>query len=197
MKLTLQQLELILQQGNLDVDKTKRSVNTLLTQVEILNDIASSFSTFARMPAPVLQIVEVVQLLKKSVNLFSDHKQGKVFFDADNSAYQVQGDEQLLSRIFSNIILNGLQSSGERESRVMVSIRKEDRFIVIQFSDNGLGIAREQQEKIFTPYFTTKKSGSGLGLAIAKQGIEQSGGEIWFTSEVGKGSTFLIRIPLV
>lgn len=197
MKLTLQQLELILQQGNLDVDKTKRSVNTLLTQVDILNDIASSFSTFARMPAPVLQIVEVVQLLKKSVNLFSDHKQGKVFFDADNSAYQVQGDEQLLSRIFSNIILNGLQSSGERESRVMVSIRKEDRFIVIQFSDNGLGIAREQQEKIFTPYFTTKKSGSGLGLAIAKQGIEQSGGEIWFTSEVGKGSTFLIRIPLV
>lgn len=196
MKLTLQQMEISLQRGSLDLDKTKQSVTTLLTQVEILNDIASSFSAFARMPAPVLEQIEVVQLLKKSVNLFSG-EQGVVVFEPEKVLYQVQGDEQLLSRIFSNIILNGLQSGGGKESRVEVSLRSESGFIVIQFTDNGSGISREQQDKIFTPYFTTKKSGSGLGLAIAKQGIEQSGGEIWFTSEVGKGSTFLIRLPLV
>lgn len=107
------------------------------------------------------------------------------------------GDEQLFNRIFSNIILNGLQS-GERD-RVLVEVDLilRDSFYLISFKDNGKGIEPEMFNKVFIPYFSTKQSGSGLGLAISKQGIEQSGGEIWFTSLPNEGTSFFIKFPVV
>jgi two-component system, NtrC family, nitrogen regulation sensor histidine kinase NtrY len=94
--------------------------------------------------------------------------------------------------------LNGLQSGDEtKRLTVQVSLVVEDGNCIIQFTDNGTGIASDISDLIFTPYFSTKKSGSGLGLAIAKQGIEQCGGRIWFESEVGNGTTFFIELKVV
>ncbi|HRG11228.1 MAG TPA: HAMP domain-containing sensor histidine kinase [Cyclobacteriaceae bacterium] len=69
--------------------------------------------------------------------------------------------------------------------RVKVELRHVETSVQIVVQDNGGGIPTDIQDKIFIPYFTTKKSGSGLGLAIARQGIELSGGKIWFESEPG------------
>jgi signal transduction histidine kinase len=110
----------------------------------------------------------------------------------------VLGDEQLLIRIFSNLILNGLQSyQRESDASVEVILTKEDNQCLISFSDRGVGISEEDKSKIFTPSFSTKKSGSGLGLAIAKQGIEYMNGTIWFESEVRMGAVFYIKLSLV
>ena len=65
----------------------------------------------------------------------------------------------------------------------------------IEIKDNGKGIEPEMINKLFIPYFSTKKSGSGLGLAISKQGIEQSGGEIWFETKPNEGTIFYIKLP--
>jgi two-component system, NtrC family, nitrogen regulation sensor histidine kinase NtrY len=197
MKLTLQQMELAYLQGELEKEKAKQSIKTLLSQVDILNEIASSFSAFARMPAPILQKVELVGLIRKSADLYSDYETGTVSFQYNGPPVFVNGDEQLLSRIFSNIMLNALQSGMGQQVHVHVEIKREPNQIQISFRDNGQGIDEDLKNKIFAPYFSTKKSGSGLGLAIAKQGIEQSGGEIWFESNQGAGTTFYIRLVTI
>ena len=66
--------------------------------------------------------------------------------------------------------------------------------IRISISDNGLGIPEDNYNKVFLPNFTTKSSGSGIGLAVAKRGIEHAGGDIWFETEVNKGTTFFIEL---
>jgi len=197
MKLTLQQMETQLKGNRLNEEKARSSINTLLTQVDILNEIASSFSAFARMPAPILTRVELVASLNKAAHLYSHYDEGKVTFSTALQTAYVMGDEQLFNRIFSNIILNGLQSGNVERITVQVELIRMENYYQISIKDNGRGMAPEMLNKVFIPYFSTKESGSGLGLAISKQGIEQSGGEIWFESEQGVGTTVYIKLPVV
>jgi two-component system nitrogen regulation sensor histidine kinase NtrY len=192
MKLTLQQLERMLEQENQKNSKLSRSIDSLLSQVNSLDDIASSFSSFAKMPEPVFAEVELIDLLNKTINLHA--QEGKILFNTSLESAVVLADEQLLGRIFSNVILNGLQArrpAVEPEIRVRLEARGSQ--YRISFADNGKGIDEDLAGKIFIPHFTTKQSGSGLGLAIAKQGIEQMGGTIWFEN-FSAGTTFYIEL---
>jgi two-component system nitrogen regulation sensor histidine kinase NtrY len=199
MKLSLQQMEQLMRsEEGLSKEKAERSIKTMLTQVEILNEIASSFSTFARMPSPVMTKLELNAVVKKTVDLYANQASGKVNWKPSSSPVFILADEQLLVRIFSNIILNALQSGdGQRSVSVQVELTQKDGHAVVSISDDGSGISTELQEKIFVPYFSTKKSGSGLGLAIVNQGVEQSGGTIRLVSEEGRGSVFYLQFPLV
>lgn len=199
MKLTLQQMEMLLRnEEGIPKERAERSVKSLLSQVEILNEIASSFSTFARMPAPVMIKLDLNTVLKKAVDLYANNDYGKLEWQPFAHPVEVMGDEQLLIRIFSNLILNALQAGeGVLPLLVKVQLRTEGDHAVVSIEDNGKGIAADVKEKIFVPYFTTKKSGSGLGLAIVQQGIEQSRGHIEVTSTEGVGTTFLVQFPLV
>jgi len=193
MKLTLQQMELWLAKDSLEKERAKQSVNTLLNQVEILNEIASSFSAFARMPAPILEKLDLSTLLAKTINLYGTYEEGNITFKQTSIPVFVNGDPQLLDRIFSNLILNGLQAGGI-PPRVNIELITQDKKVLISIEDNGSGIPSDMHDRIFTPYFTTKKSGSGLGLAIARQGIELSGGKIWFESKPGH-TIFYVELP--
>ncbi|MEK6783191.1 MAG: HAMP domain-containing sensor histidine kinase [Bacteroidota bacterium] len=194
MKLTLQRMQQAYLSGA--TENTEKSLQTLLTQVEILNQIASSFSAFARMPSPVLQEVNLAQVLKKVVDLHSNYTSATFQLHSPENIL-ILGDEQLLIRVFSNIVLNALQSVQEgRPVKIEIATKVESGFCLVSIADNGNGIEAELLDKVFLPHFSTKKSGSGIGLAIAKQGIELGGGAIWFESHVGSGSTFYIRLPL-
>jgi two-component system, NtrC family, nitrogen regulation sensor histidine kinase NtrY len=194
MKLSLQQMEQLLKtESTLPKDKAERSIKTMLSQVEILDEIASSFGTFARMPAPVMAKVELNAVLKKITDLYANNQSGKVnWFPMNESAF-IMGDEQLLIRVFSNIILNALQAGESDLTIVNVKLTREDNRYGVIIEDNAKGISPELTDKIFLPYFSTKKSGSGLGLAIVKQGVEQMGGSIYLESVVGVGTTFYIQ----
>jgi two-component system nitrogen regulation sensor histidine kinase NtrY len=192
MKLTLQQLERTLQNENDQHEKLSKAVSSLLTQVNFLDDIASSFSSFAKMPEPVMAEVELIDLLTRTINLHT--QEGTILFQPVLKSALVLADEQLLGRIFSNIILNGIQAvqSGV-PPKIHVQIEMYSKYR-ITFSDNGKGIDPDLLDKIFLPHFTTKQSGSGLGLAISKQGIEQMGGGIWFETSA-QGTSFIIELP--
>jgi two-component system, NtrC family, nitrogen regulation sensor histidine kinase NtrY len=196
MKLTLQQWERSLANGDVSADQARKSIGILLTQLETLNNIAGSFSAFARMPAPILHRVELTHLLRQSVDLHANLKEGAIVLEAAGEEIFIQGDEQLLGRIFSNLLLNSLQSGGERPVVVQVSVRTTGQVCLVEIHDNGAGIDEAMQDRVFLPHFTTKKTGSGLGLAIVKQGIEQSGGRIWFETATGNGTSFFIEFPL-
>jgi two-component system, NtrC family, nitrogen regulation sensor histidine kinase NtrY len=195
MKLTLQQLERSIQAGNSGPEKTQKAITSLLTQVNTLNDIASSFSSFAKMPEPVMRPLEIISLLRRIVDLHSHS--GDLRYENSTREVWVTGDEQLLGRTFSNIILNALQAARPGDPAIVwIASEILGEKVLISFQDNGRGIEPELAEQIFVPHFTTKKSGSGLGLAIAKQAMEQMQGKLWFETNPGKGTTFFIELPV-
>lgn len=196
MKLTLQHLEQLMKQNSFDKIRVEKSLQTLLEQLQILNDIAGSFSSFASLPMPVITTVNLTDLMQRTVLFFQNHTLGNVFFHSSGHPLLVEADELLLSRIFSNIILNALQSrNGNGLVNVEIETTKEDKFVVVSIKDNGTGIDTALIDRIFLPHFTTKKSGSGLGLAIAKRSLEQMGGEIWFDTSA-RGTTFFVRVAV-
>ena len=89
------------------------------------------------------------------------------------------------------------RGGGERRRIDGVAIPREESSVEIAIQDNGIGIDAQQQERIFTPYFTTKSSGSGIGLSVVRQIIEKHNGSIRFESRPGKGTTFYIRLKLL
>jgi nitrogen fixation/metabolism regulation signal transduction histidine kinase len=195
MKLTLQQMERNLDAGTLQPERTQKAVSSLLTQVNTLDEIASSFSTFAKMPEPVMKPLELTSLLKRITDLHGH--EGSISLVIPSREIFVEGDDQLLGRTFSNLILNGFQATIPGEPlRMEITAREVGEKVIIQFRDFGKGMEPDVAERVFLPHFTTKKSGSGLGLAIAKQGIEQMKGQIWFETSVGNGTTFYIELPI-
>ncbi len=194
MKLTLQHLKRLLGERS-DLDQIQKPVSTLLSQIDTLSDIATSFSSFAKMPIPEQERYELTKVVKETVALYENNEVDKVVFQPTDHEVFTVGDEQLMGRILSNIIINAKQSVGEDTIEVLVELAViENKKILITIADNGLGIPEEIQEKVFIPNFTTKTSGSGIGLAIAKHGIEHSGGKIWFETEEGVGTTFYIEL---
>jgi len=111
---------------------------------------------------------------------------------------KIRGNPNRLGQVFLNILVNAGQAI-QGEGKVTVRTRREGDFVHVAISDTGSGIAPEDRPRIFSSGFTTKPSGlgSGLGLAISKDIVEtEHGGKIDFESEVGKGTTFHIRIPI-
>jgi signal transduction histidine kinase len=100
-----------------------------------------------------------------------------------------------MERTFNNMLINAIQSGdGKQPISIEIKIEILEAKIRISMTDNGLGIPDDNFNKVFLPNFTTKSSGSGIGLAVAKRGIEHAGGEIWFETEVNKGTTFFIEL---
>ena len=199
MKLTLQQLQRrIVVKNNEDNKDIERPLKSLLRQVDTLNDIASSFSSFAKMPIPENKKFELMALLRQTFRLHKNTENSKIEFkDSDDELYTI-GDEKLMGRIVSNIIINSIQSAPDGvEVKVTGSVVTHNNKVTIKIKDNGKGIPDSIQEKVFMPNFSTKDEGSGIGLAIAKHGVEHAGGSIWFESGEKKGTTFFIELPLV
>lgn len=200
MKLTLQHLKRMLEKampGNGAF--IEKPINTLLHHVDTLSDIAQSFSAFAQMPAPASEKIEVSSILRQTVGLYANEESGKIETDIEEGEFFVTGDAQWMGRIFSNLIINGMQAApAGRKALIKVSLRKTGaQRLLIEFRDNGTGIPENIREKIFIPNFSTKFTGSGIGLAVAKRGVEHAGGKIWFETEENVGTSFFIELPLI
>lgn len=200
MKLTLQHLLRLQAEGKLDdPERLKKPIQTLINQVDVLSDIATSFSTFAKMPLPENDPMDLRAVVVQAVELFRNHEKGIVNLEDKTSGdLTIMGDAKLFGRVISNLIINGIQSvEGDKQAVIQVILTEENQTVKLEIRDNGKGVAEELREKIFVPNFSTKSEGSGLGLAIAKRGVETAGGKIWFTTRVGKGTSFFLTFPLL
>lgn len=195
MKLTLQHLSRKLLDSDNDQEKA-RPINMLLKQIETLDDIASSFSSFAKMPIPESERYEFSEVLKNVVNLHSNTEKVNISLQLPDKKVFTIGDEQLMGRILSNLILNAIQAKSDDVAIDIVLTASRDK-LLLQVKDDGPGIPEEIQGKIFIPNFTTKETGSGIGLAISKHGVEHAGGKIWFESLEDQGTTFFIELPTI
>ena len=99
-----------------------------------------------------------------------------------------------LKQVFLNFILNSVQAMPEG-GELRITTKNADKGIEISISDTGMGIPEEEHQKIFQPFYTTKKDGTGLGLSISYGIIKGHGGEIFVKSSQGSGATFRISLP--
>jgi PAS domain S-box-containing protein len=106
----------------------------------------------------------------------------------------VRANSTDLQRVFANLIINALQAMPEG-GRLRVECEQRDGKVLVRVHDTGHGIPPEQQKKIFLPYHTTKPQGTGLGLSMAQKTVLAHGGNVSFSSEVGKGTTFTVELP--
>ncbi|UXP32873.1 HAMP domain-containing histidine kinase [Reichenbachiella agarivorans] len=188
MKLTIQHLQRIMSKEG----KDKKSLDILLSQIDTLDEIVTSFSHFAKMPTPLKEPFDIGYVLEKSIEL---HVDKRIELKIDDGDHTVLGDQKLFGRIFNNLILNAFQAMKNKENPwLQVRLKSKDDKILISFMDYGDGIPEDIRDKIFVPNFSTKDTGSGIGLAVAKRGIEHAGGSIWFNSEEGVGATFFIQM---
>jgi len=190
MRLKIQQL-----QRDLKDDRQVRLLDSMITQIDTLSDIADSFSEFAKMPVPENTDFDVVGVVAESVRLHRS-KQVNILSNLPESEIIVWADPNILGRIMNNLLLNAIQSVKDGDVLLSVQVTLNENKVDISCKDNGSGIPDEIKEKIFTTYFSTKITGSGIGLAVAKKGIENAGGNIWFESTDGVGTTFYISLPV-
>ncbi len=115
-----------------------------------------------------------------------------------NSLSDIYGDPVLISRLFQNLITNAIKFKSKRKPLITISCEKRQHEYLFSVKDNGIGIQKEYQEKVFIIFqrlhSKDKYPGTGIGLAICKKIIERHEGKIWFESEIGKGSTFYFTI---
>ena len=169
---------------------------TLIQQIDTMSSVASAFSNFASMPAQQNETLNVVNIVELALDIFNEDY---IVFERDKEEIITKLDRTQLIRIITNLVKNATQSIPEdqEEKFVLVSVKEVDENVIIAVKDNGSGIETENIEHVFEPKFTTKTSGMGLGLGIIKNIIENYKGTITFESELGKGTTFIVTLPIV
>ena len=199
MKLGLQHLQRSWadQDPNFD-EKFKRFNKTFIQQIESLSLIASEFSNFAQMPQTSKELIDLKEIVSNVVDLYKNTNDIEIHLGYLPSLQSiVLADKDQMIRTFNNLIKNAIQSiPSQRKGQINIDMMNDKGHFLVMIQDNGAGIEEDMQSKIFQPNFTTKNSGMGMGLAIVKNIIINAGGKIWFQSELNKGTTFYVSLPL-
>jgi signal transduction histidine kinase len=175
----------------------------IATEVERLETIIEDFLGFARTPEVNIKPVCLKDIVNKVFQLVKTQSRKENVDIAMNieEDMAINCDTQKIMQVFLNLILNAIQAMPQdraEKGSVEFNARKDvaNKKVAIQVKDNGIGISKENLDKLFTPFFTTKIKGNGLGLSIAHKIIEEHQGTIDVKSEIGKGTTFFISLPL-
>jgi two-component system nitrogen regulation sensor histidine kinase NtrY len=187
-----------------DASVFKNLTNTIIRQVGDLRNIVDEFSSFARMPKPVFRLENLDDILKQALFMQDVAWPTITFtFVADDQPISLVCDRRQLGQAFTNIIKNAAEAIQQRaensadfhvsDGEIELSVRTDNKLVVIELSDNGIGLPIER-DRIVEPYMTTRASGTGLGLAIVKKIVEEHFGEMKFSDAPGGGTRVTIRL---
>jgi two-component system, NtrC family, nitrogen regulation sensor histidine kinase NtrY len=199
MKLSVQYLQRAWKDKSPDFEVLlNKFTNSLIGQINNLSVIATEFSNFASMPQAKKDKVDVIAKLNDTIALYEN--QENIVFTGNYKDYKelhIFADKEQMLIIFSNLIQNAIQAiPRDRNGEIKIIIEKQQESVQFTIADNGSGIPVEMREKMFRPNFTTKTSGMGLGLSIVKNIINYSGGDIWYETEMDKGTSIIFTLPL-
>ncbi|MFQ5800759.1 MAG: ATP-binding protein [Candidatus Hydrothermarchaeales archaeon] len=176
-------------------EKVTKHLKILDQELSTSNKIITDLLDFSSGKEPVLQKVDINKTVKDSLKNLSVAKNIEVVEKYVGSLPKIMADSDQLKRVFINILINSLQAMPDGGT-LSVKTEKTDDTISISFTDTGVGIPEKDLPQVFEPLFTTKTKGIGLGLALSRQIVELHGGSIEARSEVGKGTTFTIKLPI-
>ena len=184
--------------ANLPDSEEKKNVIAELAvireQILYVDKIVRDLQDFARPINPVPVEVKINELISSSLSTLTIPDIIETSVWSDGQIDKLKVDPVLFKRIIVNLVTNAIQAMPNGGKLSIKSYKKDDK-AVIMVEDTGVGIPDEVKPKLFTPLFTTKAKGQGFGLAVVKRLIEILGGTISFESEIGRGTTFVVKLP--
>jgi two-component system NtrC family sensor kinase len=164
-------------------------------------DIVASLLGLSRQTGEYTEAVDLKAVAKDALRvLYNRYKRYEVNIEEDYAAGlpAIQGNFAQLGQVCLNVIQNAIEAIGKVKGKITLRTYGEDGWVVFACVDTGPGMSAEVRRDIFKPFFTTRApgEGTGLGLYIVHQIVEKHGGRIEVDSEVGKGTTFRVRLPL-
>src|SRR5258706_3758403 len=173
------------------------SIQTIGKRSAGLIKFVKEFRNLTHVPKPKLIEVVVKDLLEEMAMLhkkeLADHGV-MISVETQSNDLVVQVDKTMIEQVLINLIKNAIQAfDNQLEKKIVLSAHTNEGHIIISVKDNGNGIDADALERIFVPFFTTKKTGSGIGLSLSRQIMRQHGGQITVKSKLGEGTEFLLR----
>jgi signal transduction histidine kinase len=195
--------KLKLKQKELKLDYIKEDIKGLITESldgsERVKKIVQGLKSFARVDEAEYKYADINECIESTINIVWNELKYKVNLKKDYAKLPLtKCYPQQMNQVFMNLLINAGHSI-EKQGEITIKTWDGDGSIWVTVSDTGHGIPKEDLNKIFEPFFTTKGvgKGTGLGLSISYEIIQKHEGEITVESEVGKGTTFTIRLPIV
>lgn len=179
-------------------------INTIIRQVHCIGNLVKEFSDFARMPAPVIESVDIIKLLKETVFIQANAHRSIAFHqNYERESFVCSIDQAQINQVMMNILQNSVNAILENNSsqdkiigNIFVRFYVNSKTFCITIEDDGPGFSETSLKKAFEPYYTTREAGNGLGLAIVYKIINEHGGDIKLSnSESLKGASIVIEIP--
>lgn len=179
--------------------ESRQYADLMVSEVDRLNQTISGLLQFARPREPNILQIDVERLFRKTEQLmqadFNAHSVSLQIEYAENrKESKLSADPDLLLQVLLNLLKNAINASTPG-GKVILKIWQEEQTVRIQVRDNGQGMDKEEQERMFDPFFTTRKKGTGLGLAVSHQIIEQHDGCFEVQSTPEKGTAITIILP--
>lgn len=168
-----------------DRDVFEQCTDTIIRQVGDIGRMVDEFSSFARMPKPVVESQDLAETVRQAVFLMRVGNPDVAFeTDMPQGPMLAQFDRRLVSQALTNLLKNSVEAIGgvtaeqRGQGRVLTRLLLSDEFAVIEITDNGAGLPKENRDRLLEPYVTTRDKGTGLGLAIVSKIFEDHGGHI-------------------
>jgi signal transduction histidine kinase len=187
-------------------DPRRKTLDKIVEGLARLNKIVSSLLVYTRPLKAQFQRVNLQNLLEETVNFVAveiERQEQKIVVEKHwngAAAALVYADPEKMQQVIMNLCLNAVQAMPDGGT-LSVSIEEQkgprDDLISFRIADTGIGIAKENIDKVFVPFYTTKENGTGLGLAIVKKIVEHHSGYITVDSEKGKGAAFKVFLPMI
>jgi two-component system nitrogen regulation sensor histidine kinase NtrY len=187
-----------------EIETFDRCTDTIVRQVGDIGRMVDEFSAFARMPAPKFAEHDAAELLRAAV--FAQRVASPdiaVELEEPPAGVLVHADGRMLSQALGNVLKNAAEAVGARQAeaprlkgRIRARLAAEDRGVVFEVEDNGVGLPSKDRDRLTEPYVTTREKGTGLGLAIVKRILEDHGGELVLADAPnGRGALAILRLP--
>lgn len=186
-------------------DPKRRPLEIIEQEVERMGNLVANLLQFSRRGQRQMSSVDVADELEKSLELIRHHLRNRriqVVQEFIPDLPIIQADRQQLRQVFLNLLTNAIDAMPEGGTLTLrtdlEALSSGKRLLVIEFADTGVGIPAEHLPRVMEPFFTTKEEGkgTGLGLAICRRAVQEHGGTVHISSEVGKGTTIRIALPI-
>ena len=175
--------------------KAMEMLRVINDSVNYADNVIRDLQDFSGTKHPIFERNDVNAIVKEVLSRVETPKNVELIMEL-GCLPKIEVDKDMIKRVFLNLATNGVQAMEEKGGFLIVSTKETKDFIEVSFKDTGIGIPKENMEKLFTPFFTTRAQGMGMGLAVCKKLINSHGGSIETESEEGKGSTFTVKLPV-
>lgn len=178
--------------------KFEKITSQLKAEVARINEQISDFLSYSRPATPSLTPTDARRVVEDSLRIVEAQAQDcgvRIAVVEHEGVPPILADAEYLRSLFNNLFINAVQAARADGGHLTVRISPDDGFVRFEVEDSGAGIPEKNRAKIFEPYFSTKETGTGLGLAIVQKVVDIHRGTIAVESEVGKGTTFTVRLP--